>query len=255
VQAALRSQFSKYELTGKTWAALTRSVPKTSGPTPGSDPPDDEGSGFLRRGAIRYQTLVPAYTVTFAFFLVLTVGWLFVSERRQGTMKRLRAAPLTKAEILLGKMLPCFAISILQGVFLMIAGKIVFGMRWGPDDWPLWRQAVHLLPLVVATSLAAIGLALLVAAIARTETQVAIYGTLLVLVLAGVSGCLMPRDLMPDRMQQISLVTPHAWALDAYKQLLTNPMPILPVVWESCLVLTGFGVVLLAVAWRTLRLE
>ena len=255
VQAALRSQFSKYELTGKTWAALTRSIPKTGGLAPGGEPPDDEGSGFLRRGAIRYQTLVPAYTVTFAFFLVLTVGWLFVTERRQGTIKRLRAAPLTKAEILLGKMLPCFAISILQGVFLMVAGKLVFGMRWGPDDWPLWRQAACLFPLVVATSLAAIGLALLVAAVARTETQVAIYGTLLVLILAGVSGCLMPRDLMPERMQQISLVTPHAWALDAYKQLLTNPMPILPMVWESCLVLTGFGVVLLALAWRMLRLE
>ena len=37
-------------------------------------------------------------------------------------------------------------------------------------------------------SIAAMGLALLVASVARTETQVAIYGTLLVLVLAGISG-------------------------------------------------------------------
>ena len=45
----------------------------------------------------------------FAYFLVLTVGWLFVAERRQGTLKRLRAAPLSRSEILLGKLLPCFA--------------------------------------------------------------------------------------------------------------------------------------------------
>ena len=55
-----------------------------------------EPAGLLHRGAARYQILVPSYTVMFAFFLVLTVGWLFVAERRQGTMLRLRAAPLSR---------------------------------------------------------------------------------------------------------------------------------------------------------------
>src|SRR5262249_18367864 len=191
VQAALRSQFSKYELTGKTWAALTRSEPKLGSATAAGSLADDEGEGWLRRGAIRYQILVPSYTVTFAFFLVLTVGWLFVSERRQGTLKRLRAAPLSKAEVLLGKTLPCYALSVVQGVFLLVAGKLVFGMRWGPESWPLWWQAAQLLPVVLSTSLAAIGLALIVAALARTENQVAIYGTLPVLVLAGRRGWLL----------------------------------------------------------------
>ena len=50
---------------------------------------------------------MPSYLVMFAFFLVLTVGWLFVAERRQGTMKRLMAAPLTRGQILLGKLIPC----------------------------------------------------------------------------------------------------------------------------------------------------
>jgi ABC-type multidrug transport system permease subunit len=255
VQAALRSQFSKYELTGKTWAALTRSTAHRGGRVALSAPPEEGGSGLLRRGALRYQILVPAYTVTFAFFLVLTVGWLFVSERRQGTLKRLRAAPLSRAEVLLGKTLPCFVLSLAQGVFLLLAGKVVFGMRWGPADWPWWEQVLWLLPVVAATSVAAIGLALLVAALARTETQVAIYGTLLVLVLAGVSGCLMPRDLMPEQMKQISLVTPHAWALDAYSQLLLSASPNAMVVFEACLVLCLFGLGLLTVAWRVLRLD
>src|SRR5205085_5567007 len=138
----------------------------------------------------------------FAFSLVLTVGWLFVTERQQGTLKRLRAAPLTRSQLLLGKLLPCFALSVAQGVFLLAAGRLVFGMRWGPAAWPWWEQALWLLPVVLATSLAAMGLALLVAAVARTEIQVAIGGTLVVLVLALVSGCLIPRELMPERTQQ-----------------------------------------------------
>jgi ABC-type multidrug transport system permease subunit len=134
-------------------------------------------------------------------------------------------------------------------LFLLGAGRLVFGMSWGPE--PLW-----LLLVVGCTSLAAMGLALLVAALARTETQVAIYGTLLVLVLAGVSGCLMgDRSLMPEQMQQLSRLTPHAWALDAYRQLLTSWTPNLVVVAQSCAVLAAFGVGFVALAWWVLRLD
>src|SRR5207248_4750346 len=101
---------------------------------------DVQGSGLLRRGAVRYQLLVPSYTVMFAFFLVLTVGWLFVGERRQGTLKRLRAAPITRGQILLGKLLPCLLLSLVQGLVLLGAGRLVFGMSWGPE--PLWLVAV-----------------------------------------------------------------------------------------------------------------
>jgi ABC-type multidrug transport system permease subunit len=133
-------------------------------------------------------------------------------------------------------------------LFLLAAGKVVFGMSWGPN--PGW-----LVTVAAATSFAAVGLAMLVASLARTETQVAIYGTLLVLVLAGVSGCLMPRDLMPEEMKDASRVTPHAWALDAYAQLLTNPDPNVSLVIQACLVLVAFGMGYLLVAWWLLRLD
>jgi ABC-2 type transport system permease protein len=128
-------------------------------------------------------------------------------------------------------------------------------MRWGPDSWPLYRQIALLAPVILTTSLAAMGLALLIASVARTEAQVAIIGTPLVLVLAGMSGCLMPRDLMPELMKQVSLVTPHAWSLEAYLQLLINPAPEVNRVMFACLVLIGFGLGFLALAWKMLRLD
>lgn len=240
VKDALQEMLAKYRLEGKTWADLTRSGPR--------DPADSRPSGGYSAAETRYQILVPSYTVMFAFFLVLTVGWMFVGERRQGTMKRLRAAPITRTQILLGKMVPCFLISLAQGLFLLAAGKLVFKMSWGPD--PVW-----LLPVVVTTSLAAMGMSLMVASLARSETQVSIYGTMLVLVMAGMSGCLMPRELMPESMKQISRVTPHAWALDAYNQLLTSPDPNLVIVSQACAVLAAFGVGFLLIAWAALRLD
>ncbi|HZZ81275.1 MAG TPA: ABC transporter permease [Gemmataceae bacterium] len=250
LQNSLQNIFERYNLTAKTWAALTKEHEKFTGKEGANTQfKDDFGKGLLRRGGTRYQLLVPSYLVMFAFFLVLTVGWLFVAERRQGTMKRLVVAPITKGQILFGKMLPCLGVSVFQGFFLFGAGKLIFDMAWGPQ--PLWLAAV-----IGATSFAAIGLAMLVAALARTETQVAIYGTLLVLVLAGLSGCLMgDRSLMPDQMQTLSRITPHAWALDAYRQLLTTPTPDVTMVAQACGVLVAFGAGFLALAWWRLSLD
>lgn len=246
MQKGIANFFSNYQFTAKTWAGLTKSSPSEKRENLSAYQSD--GSGVIRRGAVRYQVLVPSYTVTFAFFLVLSVGWLFVAERRHGTLVRLRAAPLHRWQILLGKMIPCLVISIFQGFFLLVSGKLVFGMSWGPMPWLL-------IPIVLCTSLAAVGLAVLVAAIAKTETQVAVYGTLLVLVMAGVSGSLMPRDLMPEEMRNLSRITPHAWALDAYSQLLANPDPQVTIVLTACVALLGFSSLFLFIAWWRLRLD
>jgi len=250
VKSTLQAMFPNYNLTGKTWASLTRSDERSDEGAAITEYQPPSGQGLLNRGAMRYQIIVPSYTVMFAYFLVLTVGWLFVAERRQGTLKRLRAAPLSRSQILLGKLLPCFLLSVCQGLFLLAAGKLVFGMSWGQS--PEW-----LLLVVLTTSLSAMGMALLVAAVARTEAQVAIYGTLLVLVLAGISGCLMgDRDLMPENMQRLSLITPHAWALVAYKQLLANSgPPNVGLVVQACAVLTLFGAGFIFLAWCFLRLD
>lgn len=245
VKQSLSKLFPKYELTGKTWAALTKS--KVKDPSE-KQRPADEGLGIINRGSVRYQTLVPSYTVMFAFFLVLTFGWMFVAERRQGTLKRLLAAPLSPTQIMVGKMMPCLLMSLVQGLFLLGAGWLVFGMSWGPQ--PLW-----LLPVVFCTSLAAVGMSLLVATLARSETQVAIFGSLLVLGLALVSGCVLPRALMPDTLKTVSRFTPHAWALDAYSQLLLSGTPNYQVVLTSCGVLTGFSLGFFGLAWLSFRRE
>ena len=240
VKRGVGDLFSNYNFEAVKWADLVKSDARQASAA--------NRATLTTAADLRAQILVPANTVMFAFFLVLTVGWLFVAERKHGTLVRLRAAPLTRGQILLGKLLPCLAVSLLQGFFLLAAGRLFLSMSWGP-------RPELLIPLVACTSFAAVGLSILVASVARTETQVAVYGTLLVLVLGGISGSLMPRELMPEQMKAVSLVTPHAWALDAYSQLLASPNPDVPAVLLSCGVLLAFGAAFTALAWWRMDLD
>ena len=181
-----------------------------------------------------YQFFIPSYTVLFVFFLVNIMGRSFLDERDMGTLRRLRISPISATSILIGKTLPFMVLSLVQTSILMISGKLLFGMSWGPQPWLL-------IPIMLCTSAAATSLGLMFSTLAKTESQVSSFGNLILLSSAGISGCLVPRAWMPPLSQKISLMTPHAWALDAYSEVLTKDSPSLNVIGLSCGVLLGFS--------------
>ena len=195
---------------------------------------------------IVYQILVPSYTVMFVFFIVNFMARSFIGERDMGTLNRLRLAPISRPGLMIGKTVPFLVISLVQTSLLFVAGKVLFGMSWGPEPWLL-------LPVMLCTSLAATSLGLMVATLVRTEAQVSAYGNFLVLTMAGISGCMMPRTWQPELMQQVGLVTPHAWALIAYDQILSRPLPELSVVLKCCETLLGFAAGFFAIGWWRAR--
>ena len=191
-----------------------------------------------------YQTIVPAYTVMFAFFLVNIMARSFIAERELGTLKRLHMAPISEFQIVLGKTLPFLMISLVQCGALFLFGRLLFGMSWGVQPWLL-------LPVMIATSLSATGLGLLVATLVRTDSQVSAYANFLVITLAGISGCFMPREWLPESMQTFSLATPHAWALLAYDHVLHEATPKFSTVAKSCGALIGFAALFTSLGvWR-----
>lgn len=178
-------------------------------------------------GSAVYQRVVPAYTVMFAFFLVTLMSRSFLTERELGTYRRLKTTPVSATSLILGKVVPYFLISLVQSALLFAFGKLLFGMSWGDKPWLLF-------PVVFSTSAAATGLGMLIATVVRSEAQVTSVAMLVVLAMAGISGCFTPRDWLPEAMQTMSLATPHAWALIAYDQVLNTRLPNVAQVWRCC---------------------
>jgi ABC-2 type transport system permease protein len=183
-----------------------------------------------------YNAIVPSYTVFFVFFIVSFMARSVLHEREQGTLRRLRIAPVRPMSILSGKTMPFLVLSIAQTVLLFVCGRLIFDFSWG-------AQPLMLIPVIFCTSMAATALGLLVATFVRSESQVSAYATILVITMGGVSGCFTPRKWLPDAMREFSLTTPHAWSLIAYEELLGKASPDPRLVFECCIMLIAFSAI------------
>lgn len=197
-----------------------------------------------------YRTLVPSYTVMFSFFLLNIMAFSFVGERNRGTLLRIHTAPIPAWQVIVGKVLPFFILSVIQAAVLLGGGRLLFGM-------PLGEQPLLLAPLVLCTSLAATGLGLLVAVLVRSEAQVTSFASLLVITLAALSGCLMPRMWMPQEVLTLSLViSPLSWSLEGYTEVLARGGPDPARILMDCAMLllfaaAFFGAGLWKFSWST----
>ncbi len=242
-------------MSGKTWAALTNSTdekPAEAAAAPASP-------GWSDFGGQRYQQLVPSFTTMFPFFLAMVVGWVFVTERRQGTLKRLRFAPVSRAEILAGKLLPVFVLSMGLAAFLLLAGRLIFQMTLGAG----------IVAVVGADRLAAAGghchVVRLDGAGAAGGGRVAQRdpgGAVRRPAGAGdgPGERLHPaaRDDDGKRSGDRAGSRRTAGRLAAYRELLGDDpkyVPDLGLVWQACGVLTAFGAAFLGLAWWLLRLD
>jgi len=202
-----------------------------------------EGFTSERRPTATEQN-VPAYTIFGVFFIVLTLASSFRRERQDGTFQRLMAAPLSKAAFLTGKLLPYYVVNLVQICLMFAVGVLFFGIKTG-----------HLPSLIIvslALAASANGLGLLVSAIGKTEAQVNTLSVLLAITLSALGGMMVPVFLMPGFMKTLSLLTPHAWALAGYHDVMIRGLGFMDVLPEaSCLL--GFAALFFAVALRLFK--
>ncbi len=246
IQKALTGQFSRYNLTGKTWTSLVKAHDTTE--PMGREVPflDGDGKGWLKRGAHRYQILVPSFLVLFLFFMGLPMSGTFVQERERRTWSRMCLAPVNMGAVLIGKTLPYLVLAIFQGATLLLLGGLLLGMSWGSTHSYWVTNLFWLGILVISSSIASVGLGLLVATQAKTMAQVSMWGLLPSLGLALLGGCIIPRELFPEDTRWISFLTPHGWALDGFRELLTTisqPNPNFRQVFTASALLFGVGMI------------
>lgn len=128
-----------------------------------------------------------------------------VGERSSGTLLRLRVAPISARQILLGKALACFVSTQVVSILLLVIGAMVFGVR--PSSWPLTLLAI------ACTGVCFVGIMMLLAVFSPSERGGSGLGWGVLLILSMIGGGMIPLFFMPGWMQSLSLLSPIRWAV------------------------------------------
>lgn len=158
---------------------------------------------------------VPGYTIFGIFFIVQVIGNTILREKEEGTYNRLMAAPISPARLLFGKLAPFYLVNLIQVAFMFLFGYFVFHISLG-------QCFSGLLLVTLATAATANSLGLLIASISKTTEQMGPLSSLILISMATIGGIFIPYFEMPKLLQSISFLTPHAWALKGFQDILVR---------------------------------
>ncbi|MFM9883611.1 MAG: ABC transporter permease [Burkholderiales bacterium] len=164
------------------------------------------------------QQNVPAWLVFGMFFVVTPICNLLITERTQGTLARLRTMLVPTSIMIVGKLIPYYLINMLQVVLMLLVGRFAVPLLGGVSlDVDVSWSALFLISS--ATSVAALGIAILVAALARTIDQANTFGSLANVLSAAIGGIMVPQWVMPKFMQTVAQISPMNWALEGFLEV------------------------------------
>ncbi|MEA2000390.1 MAG: ABC transporter permease [Actinomycetota bacterium] len=184
----------------------------------------------------------PQQLLLFVFLTSLAGSAALIQTRRLGVSRRMVSTPTSVRQILLGETGGRFAIAMIQGLFIMVGAAVAFEVRWG--------NLLAASTLLILVALVGAGGGMLMGSLFDNDEQAGSMGVFIGLGLAALGGCMVPLEIFPDTMVKIAHITPHAWGLDAFSELIRKGGTITSIATELA-VLAGFAVVLLSLAtWR-----
>ena len=190
----------------------------------------------------RFDLGAASQLVLFVFLTALTSSAALILTRQLGISSRMLSTPTPVGSIVLGESLGRFGVGLLQGLYIIALTLIIFSVNWGD---PIGAALI-----LVALSAVGAGAGMLLGATFSNDQQASAVSPMIGIGLAALGGCMFPLELFSPTMLKVAHITPHAWALDGYAELVRRgggPLDILPELG----VLTLFAVVLLVLAgWR-----
>lgn len=189
--------------------------------------------------AMRSETyIVPGLIgVLLSLTLLMITAIAVVREREHGTFEQLVVTPISKSDIMIGKLLPFVIVAYAQMTSVLLVGKLLF-------DVPL-RGSVVLLYLLSAPFIVAnLGVGLLISTLVKTQIQAMQLSVFFLMPNILLSGFMFPRDAMPEVAQWLGLALPLTYYLHILRGILLKGVGF-TYLWHETLILSVFAVTLI----------
>lgn len=201
------------------------------------------------------ESILPGMSVLFVFLASMTVARGVYDERRDGSLRRLLAAPLRKSELMLGKMAPMLILIIIQIIFIFLIGGLLLPLL-GFGTMGIGNDPLALVLVSLAMAVCTVSLGIFLAGIARSEGQITGIGNAVLWVAGFLGGAIIPAFILQQisALNIISRLMPHFWATSAYYDLLARGRGLVDVLPNIGMLLL-FSAVFFFIGLRRFRYE
>ena len=235
----------------------------------GSDEPAELAAVLATAGAVDLVTVEPRYagkarvapgglahsvpgnTVMFVMLVALTYGAGSISaERQSGMLRRIATCPVSRTDIIVGKIIGRMAVATVQVTVLVLVcllGARFFGEGLGGRPLEVWAILI-----VFGAAVAPLGVA--VGGFVRDPDRAASVGVMATMGMAALGGCWWPIEVVSPALQKLAMLFPTGWAMRALHGVISFGES-LPGVAVPIAVLALYGLAFAAIAARVLRAD
>lgn len=199
--------------------------------------PDLTSSKFLIPGLIGFIIVLTA---------VISTALTIVREKERGTMEQIMVSPLHPLQLILGKVIPYWLISLIIATSILIVGYVLF-------DIEVKGSLLLLYAAIVIMILGGLGQGLLVSSITNSQQvafMLAMFSSLLPTFL--LSGFVFPISSMPIPMQVLSNIAVNKFFLIIVRGVMLKGVGI-EAVWEQFLYMLIFAAITIGISAKRFK--
>jgi len=172
---------------------------------------------------------------------VISVSLTMVREKEQGTIEQINVSSVKPLELIFGKSIPYFFISLADAVIVLIAGYILFSVSVAGSYWLLFITTI----IFLFTS---ISVGIFISTVADSQQVAFTIATFFSLLPSFIlSGFVFPIDSMPKVIQIITNITPVKFYLVSMRAIMLRGVGI-SAFWQQLIYLLLFAGVFILLA-------
>ena len=193
--------------------------------------PDLRTSRFIIPGLI---------AIILTFTLIQFTATAIVRERERGTLEQLQVTPATRAELILGKILPFILIGYFQFTLTVLLMRFLFGIHIMGSVFDLYVAGFLFMAAVL-------GLGMLISTIAQTQMQASQMSMFFMLPFVFLSGFVFPIAGMPKIFQWISMAVPAKYFVEVIRGIVLRGARLTDL-WQPTALLTAYTLMIIGLA-------
>ncbi|HLJ59369.1 MAG TPA: ABC transporter permease [bacterium] len=220
---------------------VVQQTQRLTGVAPGALPIDVRARAWYNPTLDNVNFIVPGViAIVLMFVTTFQAIIVIVRERELGTMEQLVVTPITRLELMLGKVIPLVGLGYVQITLTLLLANLWFHM-------PIKGSLALLYAVSLAFFFSTLGIGALISTVSKTFQQAAQMTQLILMPGILLSGFIFPRESLPPALQAVGSVFPLTYFVIILRGILIKGVG-LEYLWRQIIPMVTIGVAVFALA-------